>query len=189
MADNNSMKGKWDYSGSTMMCFSDTEMSSYKKSAEFLGRDEPVEDWGCGTGWSKRYFRNYVGVDGSEHPSVDILVDLIEYESDIDNILMRQVLECNDKWEIILDNVIKSFRKKFCLIIYTPFVDKTRVGYYHKVRFADGTYSEDLTICEMYFNKQDILDKFPPEKFKVSEEEIKTNQGYGRDWVLYVERI
>jgi hypothetical protein len=182
------MLNKWDYSGCDLMCFSDENQESYKKSAAFLG--DSVEDWGCGTGWSKQYFKEYRGIDGSLHRNVDEQVDLREYTSRVDNILMRQVLECNEEWRKILENVKQSFKHKFCLVIYTPFVDKTQVGSYHTPVGADGTKMDSsMAVVEINFNKQDILDLFPQTEYKVTEEEIKTKQGYGRDWVMYVERI
>lgn len=181
------MLNKWDYLGCDTMCFSDERCESYIKAAEFLG--DTVEDWGGGTGWAKQYFKNYRGIDGSNHYNVDEQVDLVNYTSSVDNILMRQVLECNEDWRKILENVKKSFKNKFCLVVYTPFVEKTTVGFVNKVRYADGTCSPDLTISEIYFNKQDILDYFPESEYRVKEEEIKTNQGYGRDWILYVEKF
>lgn len=180
------MKNKWDYSGADQVCFSDTKQESYKKSAEFLG--DSVEDWGCGTGWSKRYFKNYKGVDGSLHPNVDVIADLVEYTSDVDNILMRQTLELNEDWRKILENVKKSFRKKFCLVVYTPFVSKTRVGHIHTPVKADGSKMKG-DIKEMYFNKQDILNYFPADEFKVKEETIDVEIGYRKEFILYVERI
>jgi len=47
------MLNKWDYSGADSVCYSDENCESYKKAAEFLGPDQPVEDWGGGTGWGK----------------------------------------------------------------------------------------------------------------------------------------
>lgn len=165
------------------MCFSDEKQESYKKAAEFLG--DTVEDWGGGTGWARRYFKNYKNIDGSKSKYCDIHADLVEYTSDCDNILMRQVLETIEEWEKVLDNVKKSFRKKFCLVIYTPFVEKTAVGSWHIPVKADGS-KMDGKLPEINFNKQDILDQFPESEYKVSHEEIKTNQGYGRDWIVYV---
>ena len=183
-----SMKNKWDYSGLNQACYSDTRQESYKKAAEFL--IDNVEDWGCGTGWAKKYFNNYRGVEGS--PSVFVkpedTVDLVEYTSNVDNILMREVLEYNTEWRRILENIKKSFSKKFCLVVSTPFAPKTRVGFWHRPRKADGTQGEGK-IPEMYFNKQDILDYFSDCEFKVREETIKTEHLYHQDWILYVERI
>lgn len=181
-----SMVGKWDYSGLSEACFSDNNQESYKKAAGFL--IDNVEDWGCGTGWAKRYFKNYKGIEGSIAKNVDVVADLVDYASKCENILMREVLEYNTDWKKILQNVKESFSKKFCLIISTPFSKKTRVGFWHKPLKADGSEGEGK-IPEMYFNKQDILDEFPESEFKVKEETIKTNHLYGKDWILYVEKI
>ena len=176
------MINKWDYSGVSEMCFSDKEEKSYKKSAEFLG--DSCEDWGCGTGWSKRYFKNYKGIDGSLG-YVDKVTDLTKYTSDVDNILMRQVLECNTEWKTILDNVKKSFRKKFCLIIMTPFVEETKLNASYPVVKSDGLITEE-SIPEIFFKKQDILDCF--KGYKLSEETVTTKIGYGSEWILYAEK-
>jgi len=182
------MKHKWDYSGVDSVCFADIKQESYKKSAKFLG--DSCEDWGCGTTWSKRYFKKYRGIDGSINKYVDEVVDLVEYTSNVDNILMREVLEYNKDWKKVLENVKKSFRKKFCLVISTSFVKKTRVGVWYKPMNADGSFREkEEKVPEMYFNKQDILDEFPKDKYKVKEETIKTKHLYGTDWILYVEKI
>jgi SAM-dependent methyltransferase len=169
------MLGKWDYSSVDQVCYSDPKQESYKKAAKFL--EDSCEDWGCGTGWAKRYFKNYRGIDGSSHYNVDEVVDLVNYRSDVDNILMREVLEYNKEWQKVLENVKKSFKKKFCLIISTPFAEKTHVEEY----FGD--------IPEIQFRKQDILDMFPKDKFELKEEIIKTDHLYKQDWILYVEKI
>lgn len=181
------MKDLWDYSGCDTMCFGDQKQESYKKAAEFLG--DSVEDWGGGTAWAKQFFTNYKNIDGSKSNHLDVYADLREYTSDCDNILMRQCLELNEDWRIILDNVKQSFRKKFCLIIYTPLVRKTRVGHLHTPVKSDGTKMQNEVISEMYFCKEDILECFPEEEFKVEQEFIKTEQGYHNEWILYIEKI
>ena len=186
MLNKDSMCGRWDFSLTSEMCFSDWKCESYIKAAEFLG--DTVEDWGCGLGWAEKYFKNYTGIDGSLG-YVKEQTDLVHYTSDVDNILIRQVIEHDYKWDKILENAIKSFRKKLCLIINTPFVKKTRVGHLHPFVKADGTIVKGFDKPEMYFNKQDILDFFPPDKFKLREESIPVEQGYHRDWILYVEKI
>lgn len=178
-----SMLNKWDYSVVDEVCYSDEKQESYKKSAEFLG--DTVEDWGCGTGWAKRYFTNYKGIDGSPGKYVDEVADLVYYTSNCDNILMREALEYNIEWENILDNVKKSFKKKFCLIISTPFIEETQITLTKDIEIADKT----VEINEFSFKKQDILDFFPEKEYKVSEETIVTNHYYNQDWILYVERL
>lgn len=171
-----SMLNKWSYSSVGQVCYSDPKQESYKKAAEFLG--DTVEDWACGTGWAKKYFKNYKGIDGSpsEFIKPDEVINLVNYESDIDNILMREALEYNTEWRKILENVKKSFKKKFCLIISTPFAENTYIYRYYQ------------SIPEIRFKKQNILDIFPKDEFKLKEETIKTNHLYNQDWILYVER-
>ena len=182
--------GKWDYSGVGNVCYSDPECVSYKKAVEFLGKDNPVEDWGGGTGWAKRYFTGeYKNIDGSRHKNVDMIADLVDYTSSVENILMRQVLGSNPEWQKILTNVRKSFTKKFCLVVCTPFVDKTRLGSQNPVVRSDNTTVDGEYIQEVFFKKQDILDFFPINEFRVNEETIQTNQYYNQDWILYVEKI
>ena len=182
-----SMLDKWDYSGVDQMCFSDEKQESYKKAAEFLGG--VCEDWGGGTGWAKQYFKTYKNIDGSLHKNVDVQADLIKYTSKTENILMRQVLECNIEWRTILDNVKKSFSKKFCLIICTPFAATTDVFKTTVPTLSDGTKDVSVLLPEISFNKADILAYFPAKTYKVTEETIKILTDYGEEWILYVEKI
>jgi hypothetical protein len=185
-----SMLNKWDYSGVADVCYSDAKCESYKKAAAFLGADQPVEDWGGGTGWAKRYFTGeYKNIDFAPHKKVDVVADLAKYTSRVDNILMKQVLENDERWRDFLDNVKKSFTKKFCLVVGTPLVSITRLGPTNPVVKSDGMVVADVVIQEIYFNKKDILDYFPPDKYKTSEEEIESEQYYKKDWLLYVEKI
>lgn len=186
MINTDSQLGKWDYSGLSEACYSDTKQESYKKAAEFLV--DNVEDWGCGTAWSKRYFKHYKGVDGSTSNYIKKTVDLVDYTSQAENILIRQTLEYNPEWKQILENAKQSFSNKLCLIILTPFVKKTRIGRYHKV-YKHGKVVSGQMVPEMYFHKQDILDMFPAPEYRVSEKTIKTQQEYGHDWILYVQKI
>ena len=177
--------GKWDYSKIEEACYSDPKCESYIKGAEYLG--DSCEDWGGGTGWAGKYFKEYRNVEGSAHKNVDEIADLAEYTSDVDNIFMRQVLETNKDWRKILDNVKKSFKKKFCLVVYTPEVEVTKVGSTHIPVDGNNNKMEGI-LYEIHFNRQDIRDCFPDGEFKVSEEVVKTKQGYGEDWIFYVER-
>jgi len=185
-----SMLDKWDYSGVGTVCYSDERCESYKKAAEFLGLSNPVEDWGGGTGWAKMYFTGpYKNIDGSQHPNVDVVADLVRYNSKVDNILMRQVLEFNWEWKRILSNVKKSFSKKFCLVVMTPLVEVTKIDRTELTVSSTGEEVEGSESPCVYFNKQDILDYFPESEYKVTQENIETNGYWGGEWILYVEKI
>ena len=98
----------------------------------FLKDCKKIEDWGCGLGGFKRVFKpddtlEYIGIDGSVTPFADIKADLTNYTSQCDGIFMRHVLEHNYKWTQILHNACKSFKKKMCLVLSTPFSDTQRL--------------------------------------------------------------
>jgi hypothetical protein len=184
-----SMLNKWDYSGVADVRYSDDNAESYKKAAEFLG--DSVEDWGCGTGYARFFFKDYRGIDGSPSKNIpkENIVDLREYTSSVDNILIRQVLECTEDWKVVLENAKKSFKKKLCLVIMTHFSKEENLMVRESVIRADSTVEKDRYIDMVSFKKQDILDFFPEKEFRLKEEIIYTETGYGQDWVLYVERI
>ncbi len=95
------------------------DTSTYEMGYNFLESCDKIEDWGCGAGGFKRFFKNlnkYVGVDGSKTPFADIKTDLLIYNSNVDGIFMRHVLEHNYEWKKILENALKSFTQRMCLV-------------------------------------------------------------------------
>lgn len=101
------------------------DATTYYMAAAFLTGCAAVEDWGCGAGGFQRFCPGeYIGVDGSGTPSK--VAELTTYRSDIEGILLRHVLEHNYNWPKILEAAVKSFRKKLCLVLFTPFADTTR---------------------------------------------------------------
>lgn len=125
-----------------------SNQESVVRAARFL--DAPgivtVEDWGCGLGGFKLFLRpeqRYLGVDGSKSPFADRLVDLVDYRCDPDAVHLRHVLEHNPKWDRILDNALKSFRKQMVLSLFTPRQENprhSRVSGFQRVRHHDGGY-------------------------------------------------
>lgn len=170
------MKNKWNYQGLSEASYGQEIV--YQKAAQFLG--DTVEDWGCGTGWAKRYFRNYRGIDGSLSsfiPNPKDLIDLVYYTSQAENILLRQVLEHNYEWRKILENAVKSFQKKLCITIHTPIKEETQ-----------EIFLNDLNVPDIAFKREDILDYL--KDFKVFEEFVPTAPfEYGEEWIIYVEKI
>lgn len=139
--------GKWDEWYSSVVSvepYGNTE--SYDIGAEYLNDCEMVEDWGCGKGWfSKLRTHNYTGIDGSQSPFADKIVDLEEYTSSVDGIFMRHVLEHNFQWKKILQNAIKSFNKKMVLAIFTPWSDgeTKEIAFVERVGVPDISFSKN----------------------------------------------
>lgn len=102
------------------------EATTYRMAASFFADVDVVEDWGCGRGGFKIFcLSKYVGVDGSRTPFADKVVDLCTYQTRVDGVLLRHVLEHNYNWESILSNAIKSFDCKLCIVLFTPFAEST----------------------------------------------------------------
>jgi hypothetical protein len=98
------------------------EALTYRMAAAFLADAKDVEDWGCGKGGFRLFCQGrYKGVDGSHTPYADQIADLCTYRSSPEGILLRHVLEHNYDWEKILHSAIQSFRKKLCIVLFTPF--------------------------------------------------------------------
>lgn len=180
---NKSMLGKWDnwYKNvTTMGSFAYGDTVTYRLAAEFLADMPEIEDWGCGTGGFKRLYQGkYTGLDGSANPFVDKIVDLRTYRSSVDGIMMRHVLEHNYDWPEVLTGAVSSFRKKYCLVLFTPFMTATHEIAHNKKHGVD--------VPDIAFNKKDIEHFFADLKWRL-DDNIKTRTGYGIEHVYYVEK-
>ena len=137
-----------------------------------------IEDWGCGTTYSKKFVTSgaYVGIDGSPTDSTAKVVDLRRYTSAADCIFMRHVLEHNTHWQEILANALASFQKKMTLIIFTPFVDETR--------HIEDRWSGIPTIA---FRKEDLTRFF--DGLSYTEEHLDSQTEYGDEHIFYLEKL
>ena len=178
-----SMLGKWDdwYKDvKEMGSFKYGNTVTYELAADFLADMAEVEDWGCGTSGFKRFYKGkYTGIDGSANPFVDKVVDLRDYHSSVDGIMMRHVLEHNYKWDKVLPNAVDSFNKKFCLILFTPFMDTTREIAHNKKHGVD--------VPDIAFSRKDIERFFEGLKWRL-QDNIRTRTGYRVEHVYYVEK-
>lgn len=91
--------------------------TTYALGAEFIGQ-LPVEDWGCGLGWYRRFAQGpYKGIDASWSPFADEVVDLCEYRSQTPAIFMRNVLEYNpSRADRIIENALASFTNRMMIV-------------------------------------------------------------------------
>jgi glycosyltransferase involved in cell wall biosynthesis len=168
------MLNKWaghrDATGANEAGFYGIE-ETYKKAAQFLD-DGPVEDWGCGKAYSKRFFsHSYKGVDGTPD-GCDAVVDLARYTSNTHGILLRHVLEHNFDWEQILKNALAS-GEKLAIIVCTEFSDQTHL-----------LYIDQFGIPIFSFKKEDLVKHFPSYT-----EEVVTGEGQGQqcsETIFYV---
>ncbi len=101
---------------------------TYQLAADWLKDCREVEDWGCGTGYMRQFVAGrYIGIDSTESSFVDIVADLAEpRNSRPDGVLLKHVLEHDWRWKDILINAIRAFQKRMCLVVFTPFGERTK---------------------------------------------------------------
>lgn len=178
-----SMLGKWDGWYKDVKkpgSFKYGDTVTYQLAADFLSDVGEVEDWGSGTGGFKRLYKGqYTGIDGSANPFVDSVVDLRNYRSSAEGIVMRHVLEHNYDWQKVLANAVASFKDKFCLIIFTPFMKETKEIAHERKHGVD--------VPVIGFKRQDIEVFFKGLKWRC-QDNIKTNAYYKVEHVYFVEK-
>jgi hypothetical protein len=127
--------------------------ATYLMAAAFLADVEEVEDWGCGKGgFSLFCLGKYVGIDGSDTPFASRIADLRTHRSNADGILLRHVLEHNHDWEQILAGAVASFRRKLCLVLFTPFAaETTEISHNRQVGIDAPTLSLARADIEAHF--------------------------------------
>ena len=159
---------------------------TYELGYKFLEDCNKIEDWGCGTGGFKRFFTEenaskYIGIDGSITPFSNIKADLTQYTSNVEGIFMRHILEHNYEWKMILHNACKSFNKKMCLILFTPFTNET-IEIAHNLKHG-------VDVPDLSFNKDDLIAIFELYNIKYKLESLNTSTGYGIEHVFYLEKM
>jgi len=164
--------------------YSDTV--TYQLGYDFLKDCSNIEDWGCGTGGFKRFFTNenankYIGIDGSITPFSDIKADLTQYTSKVEGIFMRHILEHNYEWKNILNNACKSFNKKMCLVLFTPFSENETKEIAHNLQHG-------VDVPDLSFNKNELIKIFTSYNIKYKLESVNTLTGYNIEHIFYLEK-
>jgi hypothetical protein len=159
---------------------------TYELGYNFLQNCDKIEDWGCGAGGFKRFFLNenlkkYIGVDGSKTPFSDVKTDLTNYCSNVDGIFMRHVLEHNYEWKLILENACKSFKKKMCLVLFTPFSDQTK-EIAHNLKHG-------VDVPDLSFDKNELIKLFEIHNIKYELTTINTNTGYNAEHIFFLNKM
>jgi len=173
------MKGLWDYRKVQEAIRYGNDDVTYRKAMDFLADCEIVEDWGCGCAYAKKFCKapKYVGIDGSESKFADKVADLREYTSEADGILMRHILEHNHDWKKVLENALKSFKRKFVLVIFTPFQETT------KVLALNASYGN---VPDIGFRKADLEEML--QGLAWSEQSLRTRTQYGIEHIFFIQR-
>lgn len=170
----------WNYGATPQFPYGDE--TSYRKGVEFLDGPWIIEDRGCGTAWARRFVKRgrYIGIDGSWSMHCDQVADLRTYRSSADAVLMRHILEHSYDWKLILENALASFQRKFALILFTPFSNRTQVIQMSKVGGGDQQ------VPDLSFRKEDLLETIG--SLPYTEESLRTNTQYEVEHIFYISR-
>lgn len=161
---------------------------TYHRAAQFLADCEQIEDWGCGFSWFSKIMTGHSdahvqNLDGTKTDYTDRQVNLCNYRSRAEGILLRHVLEHNHDWKQVLENALHSFQRKLVIVTYTPFTEETHNRGDHQ--FDDGT-----TVPVISFRLEDLQEcfaKYP--EISVSEERIQTNTEFRDERLFYLEKM
>lgn len=140
--------------------------TTYRLGADHLAPCSLVEDWGCGMGWMREHIGpdRYRGIDGSQTPYADEVVDLATYRSQVPGVFLRHVLEHDYRWAQILDNAAASATERLVVVLFTPLAETT-----HKI---GG--SSDPDVPDIAFRLGDMLDLLDEFDVTVSHHETDT---------------
>lgn len=155
---------------------------TYQMAAQFLIDCNTIEDWGCGKGWFRRFVSpgvDYIGLDGSWSKFADRVVDLETYNSEVEGVFMRHVLEHNYGWENILVNALESFTQRMALVLFTPW---STTGKVEEIAFND-----DYDVPDLSFPEELIVDYVKPFKYMIHEVE-SPQTFYGQEKVIFIEK-
>lgn len=121
---------------------------TYEMGAEWLKDCAVVEDWGCGLGWARQFYKEgqYVGIDGTASPYADEVDDLAVRDSPtVPGIFMRGVIEHDYRWDRVLSNAYRLFTERMCLVLFTPMVmdGPQQLAFVEKIGVPDLSFSWD----------------------------------------------
>jgi len=140
---------------------------------------ERIEDWGAGLAYGRRFAPEgrYTAIDScpSAAPWVDHFADLLAWEGRPDGLFMRHVLEHEPRWEALLDHAAASFGSAMCLVIFTPFGERTA-----PLR-ADS-------FLDLSFRKADLTARLTGPGLSFTERRVVTGTRYGAEHVFFIRR-
>lgn len=163
---------------------------TYKLGAEFLADCPQVEDWGCGRGWARQFFRQDqyrgidMGVDGqpADNPFADTVTNLSMFYTVTDGIFMRHVLEHNYDWERILTNARESAMQKIFIAVFTPMSEGDTVELWNH-----GTRVPGLIVPTLSLSRTKLMGSFKGCK-KVESTTVNTATHFGYETIFYITR-
>lgn len=92
---------------------------------------------------------------------------------------MRHILEHNHEWRAVLENALRSFEKRMCLILFTPLADKTTV-------IATNPGYGDVP--DILFAISDLEELFNRYNITYTYDTFNTETQYNTETIIYLEK-
>ena len=171
----------WDFKND-FFPFSFGDSEAYENGMQWLDvENRVIEDWGCGTAWARQFVHHaqYIGVDGaSSSRFVDKITNLVTYQSTIDAIFMRGVLEHNYNWRVILENAMSSFQWRMVLVTFIPLTHES----HDRVLLVSCSGIPDIAL-----NQKTLMPMINP--YLQKQETIISKTEYGSEVLWYLEKV
>lgn len=163
---------------------------TYQMGADWLKGCTTVQDWGCGFGWARQFYRpdQYLGVDGTASPFADVVVDLAGLRPvDRTNLLpmpegifMRGVIEHDYNWATILGNAYRWFERRMCLVLFTPIAlhGPVELDFVNEIGVPDLSFSMRNITGPLHARKIDYL----------VQTVVSPDTGYDVETIFFMER-
>ena len=94
---------------------------------------------------------------------------------------MRHVIEHNYEWRKILNNACKSFKKKMCLILFTPLRDDSTLEIAHNLKHG-------VDVPDLSFKRNDLFEIFEKYNITYDFETLNTSTGYNIEHIFYLNK-
>jgi hypothetical protein len=145
--------------------------------SKFLEDCKTVEDWGCGDGIFKFYRDDAIGVDGSDTPGANKkFIDLTDYITDCEGIFLKHVLEHNYGWKRIVHNMLTSFSKKICIVMFIPFGETEKT--------IEQNYEHSWKVPNLIISKKEFKEILDQYKIEYEFEKIVTGEE-----IVYIKKL
>ena len=134
--------------------------TTYTAGADYLDGLAMLEDWGCGRGFFRTRLRlsHCRNIDGSPSPNVDRVADLTQYESRVNGIFIRHVLEHEWDWQKILANALRSFEQRMMIVLFTPWSNDDIT----KNIAVDAVAESGIDVPDLSFSKPEMEEILAP---------------------------
>ena len=100
---------------------------------------------------------------------------------------MQHVLEHNSEWEIILRNILESFTKKAIIVLFTPFLEETKVLTKNTLK-DKNKFGKTVSVNDISFKQKDIINIIESYNIQWKLNTLNSNHNYKIDNIFSLQK-